>query len=311
MRDLFKRRMIVVTGKGGVGRTTVSAALGLAAGKAGKRVAIVELSGMANLAPIFGLRGRSYAAREVAKNVDILSMTALECLDDFGIRKLRLTALVRMVMRSRVVQAFLDAVPGLHDLLQLGKLENMLLEPLPDDTIYDLMVLDAPATGHGLTLLSAARSMREMTRVGPFAELARGIEVFLANREISALILVTLPEALPVNESLELRAALQQDGADLEAIVVNMVEPSPLPEDPPWEEAEESLASDDPELQALVETVGKAMKRHSQQQKVLVALADAIGSEVRIHQLPRIGHGSIDPTELEVLRDELTKLGEE
>ena len=310
MSQLFQRRMIVVTGKGGVGRTTVAAALGLAAGRSGKRVAIVELSGMANLPPIFGLEGRSFAPRPVAQNVDILSVTAQECLDDFGMRKLHLTALVRMVMRSRVVQAFLDAVPGLHDLLQMGKLENMLSEPLDGDPIYDLMVLDAPATGHGLTLLAAAKSMREMTRVGPFAELARVIEDFLADRDKAGLILVTLPEALPVNESLEMRAALQRDGADLDAIIVNMVEPAPLPEAPTWEAAREALVNvDDSELHSLLDLVGTSVVRHRNQSLVLDALAAGIGGDVPIFQLPRLGHGSVDPAELRVLRDVLSEVG--
>jgi len=302
--------MLIITGKGGVGRTTVSAALGLAAGRAGKRVAIVELSGMANLPPLFGLEGRSFAPRRVAQNVDILSMTALECLDEFGIRKLRLTALVRMMMRSRVVQAFLDAVPGIHDLLQMGKLENMLSEPLAGDPIYDLMVLDAPATGHGLTLLAAAKSMREMTRVGPFAELSKVIEDFLADPEKAGLVLVTLPEALPVNESLELRAALQRDGTDLQAIVVNMVERAPLPATPNWTKARAALSKvDDTDLQALADQVGKAVERNGNQLGVLDELSAAIGDDIPIHRLPRIGHGSIDPTELAELRELLGALG--
>jgi len=302
--------MIIITGKGGVGRTTVTAALGLAAAASGKRVAIVELSGMANLAPLFGLTGRSFAPRTVSENLDILSMTPQECLDDFGRRKLRVTALVGLVMRSRVVKAFLDAVPGLHDLLQMGKLENMLSEPLPGDPIYDLMVLDAPATGHGLTLLAAARAMREMTRVGPFAELARIIEVFLADRTKSGLILVTLPEALPVNESLEMRDALKRDGTDLEAVIVNMVERPPLPDTPDWEDARKALYGvADPDLKALVDAVGRNVARHRAQERVLTTLTEGVGAEVQILRLPRVGHGAIDPTGLRQLRDQLASLG--
>jgi len=302
--------MLIITGKGGVGRTTVSAAIGLAAAASGKRVAVVELSGMANLPPLFGLRGRSFAPRTVTENLDILSMTAQECLDDFGRRKLRLTALVTRIMRSRVVSAFLDAVPGLHDLLQMGKLENMLSEPLPGDPVYDLIVLDAPATGHGLTLLAAARSMREMTRVGPFAELARVIEVFLADRSQAGVVLVTLPEALPVSESLEMRAALAEDGTDLDAVVVNMVEAPPLPEPPTWEAASEALrALDDDALNTLVDTIGESVSRSRAQEAVLATLATGVGSEVQVHRLPRIGHGAIDEAELAVLGRHLTGLG--
>jgi anion-transporting ArsA/GET3 family ATPase len=152
--------------------------------------------------------------------------------------------------------------------------------------------------------------MREMTQVGPFAELARIIEVFLADRTKAGLILVTLPEALPINESLELRAALRRDGSDLDAIVVNMVERAPLPDVPEWDRARKSLLSvADPELDALVDAVGKAVARHHTQTEVLAALAEGMGGDIGIHQLPRIGHGSIDSGELGELRDLLAPLG--
>jgi arsenite/tail-anchored protein-transporting ATPase len=308
--DLFDRRMLIVAGKGGVGRTTVSAALGLAAAATGKRVAIVELSGMANLAPLFGLSGRSFSPRTVAPNVDILSMTAAECLNDFGQRKLRLTALVSLVMRSRIVRAFLDAVPGLHDLLQMGKLENMLSEPLTGDPIYDVMVLDAPATGHGLTLLAAARAMREMTRVGPFADLAKIIEDFLADRDKAGLILVTLPESLPVSETLEMRTALTRDGTDMDAVVINMVSSAPLPEPPSWDTARRSLETrEHPDLASLLDIIEKTVARHGQQTQVLERLRNALPPEIRVHQLPRIGHGALTPDALAQLGQHLGAIG--
>ena len=302
--------MLIVAGKGGVGRTTVSAALGLAAAATGKRVAIVELSGMANLPPLFGLTGRSFSPRTVAPNVDLLSMTSAECLDDFGQRKLRLTALVSLVMRSRVVRAFLDAVPGLNDLLQLGKLENMLSEPLPGDPVYDVMVLDAPATGHGLTLLAAARSMREMTRVGPFADLARIIEVFLADRDKAGLVLVTLPESLPVSESLEMRSALTRDGTDLDAVIVNRVAAAPLPAPPTWGQARRSLETiENSALTHMLDVVEKNVAQHAGQTRILEQLRREIPSEILIHQLPRVGHGSLTPDEVAHLGQQLAVIG--
>lgn len=232
--NLFSSRLIVVMGKGGVGRSSVTAALALAAVRTGKRTLIVEMGGGRDVAQYIGLDGRSYQPRPWRDGVDVSSITAAECLEDFGQRKLRTGALLRRVLNNRVSRAFLEAVPGLHDLLQLGKIENLLCEPLPRDTHYDLVILDAPATGHGLTLLSAARTMADLTRIGPFHDLAQVIATFLSDRQRTALVLVTLPEALPVQESLELHQSLHDDGAGLAAVIINRVQPERIPARSEW-----------------------------------------------------------------------------
>lgn len=296
---LLDRRLLVVTGKGGVGRSAVSAALALAAARQGRRVCVVELSGTSALSPWFGVVGRSYAPRTVAPGVDLVSLTAFEALEDFGRRKLRLGSLVNVFLRNQVTRAFVDAVPGLHDLLQLGKIEDMVSEPLPGEPIYDLVVLDAPATGHGLTLLAAARSMRELARVGPFHDLAQIIERFLSDRDRAGLLLVTLPEPLPVTESVELVAALRDDRAELAAVVVNQVLPDPLPDATAWpavRRALEARAASDPErrdeLRAVVALADRAADRVRAQQVVLeglpAALAEAHGGPLPVIRLPRV-----------------------
>lgn len=223
---LLDHRLLVVTGKGGVGRTTTTAALGLAAARLGKRVAVVELAGQDSLANALGREQAAYTARTVAPGLDVVSLSPTDCLADFGQRKLRVRALSRWFFESRLMTGFVEAVPGLQDLVQLGKIENMLLEPLPGDPVYDLIILDGPATGHGLTLLAAARTMREMTGVGPFHDLARIIEDLLEDHERTGIVLVTLPEALPVNESLQLITSLVADHVPPSLVVVNQVRPA-------------------------------------------------------------------------------------
>lgn len=239
--SLFEARLIVVMGKGGVGRSSVTAALALAAAQGGKRTLIIEMGGGRDVAQYIGLRGRSYQPRPWRDGVDVASITAAECLEDFGQRKLRTGALIRKVLNNRVSRAFLEAVPGLHDLLQLGKVENLITEPLPRDTHYDLVILDAPATGHGLTLLSAARTMADLTRFGPFHDLAQIIATFLSDRQRTALVLVTLPEALPVQESLELHQSLIEDGAGLAAVIINRVQRERVPARSEWPAVFEAL----------------------------------------------------------------------
>lgn len=309
---LLNRRLVVVTGKGGVGRSAVSAAIALAAAAQGKRTCVVELSGMASVPPLFGQSGRSYAPRQVAERVDVMSITPLECLNDFGRRKLKVSALLQVVLRSRITRAFIDAVPGLHDLLQLGKIENMISEPQPGDPVYDLVVLDAPATGHGLTMLAAARSMREMTRVGPFHDLARIIEDFLADRDRTAIVLVTLPEALPVSESVELIEALREDRAELAGIVVNQVVPPALPDLESWPAVQRALSqSEDPDVRALIALADRAARGQAAQEEVLrglpEAVAEANGGPIPVIELPRLS-GGLDPGGVGVLAQHVAPL---
>src|SRR5690606_25201964 len=107
--SLLDRRLIVVTGKGGVGRSTAAAALAHAAAASGRRVAVAELNGQATLAALHGLDGRSYAPRPMAPGVDTLSLTGMDALDDFGRRRLKVGALVHLLFQNRVIAAFLDA----------------------------------------------------------------------------------------------------------------------------------------------------------------------------------------------------------
>lgn len=238
MSSLFKHSLAIVLGKGGVGRTTLTAALGVAASLRGHRSCVAELGEHAALPEKLGLSGRSFAFRSGTPaggqaQVDVWSLTVPECLEEFGTRKLHLPGFARRVVRNRFVSTFVDAVPGLHDLLLLGKIENLISEPRPGDPVYDTLFLDAPATGHGLTLLQAAQTLTEISRAGPFYELSRAIDVFIADRDRTALVLATLPEALPVAETLELAEQLIAEGLRPHTVIVNCVPDATLPTQPP------------------------------------------------------------------------------
>jgi anion-transporting ArsA/GET3 family ATPase len=226
---LFDRKLLLVAGKGGVGRTTVAITLAIAAGQLGKRAAVVELYGASAIGPRFGLPGRTYEPRPIAPNVDTFSLTPWECADDFARQKLRVNALVRVLFHNAMFRAFVDAVPGLHDLFQLGKLNHLASTPEADDPNYDLIVVDAPATGHGLTLLDAASSMREVVGSGLVADESDLIRGLLHDPTRTGLVLVTLPDALPVNETLELVAQLEGRSALVAGAVVNQVRRVVLP----------------------------------------------------------------------------------
>jgi anion-transporting ArsA/GET3 family ATPase len=300
---LFDHRLLIVAGKGGVGRTTMAAALGLAAARSGRRAVVVELNGMGHVHELFGAQ-RCYEPTKVAEGLHLRSMSTWECLEDFGQRKLRVGRLVARVLSARVIRSFIDAVPGLHDLLQLGKVENMLSDPAAGDPEWDVAILDAPATGHGLTLLSAARTMHGMTRVGPFAELAHVIEAFLDDPGKAGLMLTTLPEPLPVQESLELVERLGVDRRLLVGAIANQMVRRPVPASPPWSEVRGHLAEiGDVDLDSVAALVDAQLEHYAVQQEAVRRLASSLSEPtLMVTQQP----GVVDSVEsLQVIADEL------
>lgn len=303
---LFDRKLLLVAGKGGVGRTTVAIALALAAGQAGRRAAVLELYGSDAIGPRFGLAGRSYTPRPIAPNVDTFSLTPYECLDDFGRQKLRVNALVRVLFHNRVFRAFVDAVPGLHDLFQLGKINHLATTPSADDPNYDLLVLDAPATGHGLTLLAAAASMQEMVGGGLVADEAKLIRDLLHDPTRTGIVLTSLPDVLPVNESLELVAQLGEHRDLLAAAVMNQVRAIDLPPHPLGLIADHLRSTGAMPLAALAEhAVATAERQRSAHERLRAGLDQAGLPSASILTLRRIEPNELTAADHEALAAEL------
>lgn len=271
------RALLLVVGKGGVGRSTVAICLALAAARLGQRVCVVELYGADAVPKRFGMASRTYAPRTIAPGVDTVSLTPLQALDEYGTRKLKLRALARLMFQNRVMQAFIDAVPGLHDVFQLGKVVELMDH-------YDLVVVDAPATGHGLTLLQAASSMRDMTARGLIFEETHGLDVTLSNAAQTGLVLVTLPAPLPVNESLQLVRDLAKHQRLLCGVVVSQVRPTYLPSHPPWPVVRQALLA-----QGLDPSLGdEAWDATQRERRALNTLREGLDPALPIVQLPRI-----------------------
>lgn len=234
LAPILDRRVVFVTGKGGVGKTTVCAALGLWAARAGLRTIVTETSGARHLPGLFGKRSAGYAPVELAPGLSTLSITPEEAIEEYIVQQVKVRKIYELVFRNRVMGPFMDAVPGLHDAVQLGKVFDLQRETTAfGRRVWDLVIVDAPATGHGLTLLGAARSMMELTRRGPLHENNRIVDEVLSDPALTALLLVSLPEEMPVNETLELVARLGPHEARIQACVLNQLLPGLLdhPED--------------------------------------------------------------------------------
>ena len=225
--SLFDRRLIVVGGKGGVGRTTIACALALSASRRGKRVLLAQTKSKDRLPRLFSVTANhSFAeVQPVDTNLWAVNMTPEAALREYGSMVLRSTFLFRQVFERDVVRAFLRAIPGLYDYSMLGKVWYHTTETLGSKPRYDLIVLDGPATGHALTLLTLPKVICDTVPEGPLTGPARECLQLLTDPARTLAVLVTLAEDLPVAETVQLAAGLRRLGIHLGPIVVNRLYP--------------------------------------------------------------------------------------
>jgi anion-transporting ArsA/GET3 family ATPase len=213
--------VLIVAGKGGVGKTTVAAALAQMAADAGLRALVVEIEGKSGLGAAFGTSDAlEYEERELAPNIRARTVTPdfalIEYLEEHGLRRLG-----KRLAKSGALEVVSSATPGIKDILVLGK-----VKALARDDAADVIIVDAPAAGHAITFLASARGLLDAVRVGPIVDQAREVNDMLTDAAKCQVILVTLPEETPVNEVVETAFALEDRvGIKLAPLVVNGVYP--------------------------------------------------------------------------------------
>jgi len=204
---LASQRLIVITGKGGVGKTTVTAAFARAAAAARRRVLAVEV-GPGRLGTLLGAATVSHEPTRVGPRLAVARLESEAVLGDFVLSALRLRLLARRLLESTTFQVLAAAAPGLPELLVLHRVAGWLEERRLGRPAYDLVLLDAPASGHSLPLLAAPRTLGALARFGPVATLLRNMERMLHDPATTLVCLVTTPEELAVRETLELHQEL-------------------------------------------------------------------------------------------------------
>ncbi len=230
MPGLADKRLVFVTGKGGVGKSTVAIALGIAAARRGLRTVVAELSGQARAAETFGVAPPS--GEEVRLGGDDLHAISIDmerAMEEYLHE--RAGRIGDVLAASRAFHAFAHATPGMRELLTIGKVWELAQDRrrVPGARPYDLAIVDAPATGHALGALRTPSTFAEIARVGPIANQGRTIDATLRDPAQTAVVAVALPEEMPVTETLALRRRLRDAlGLEPAAVVVNACLPERL-----------------------------------------------------------------------------------
>ncbi len=242
--------VLVVAGKGGVGKTTMTAALARMAADAGKSVLIVELEGKSGITAAFGRRedlgyeevllapAAVGAGGAVTGPVRARRLTPddalMEYLEDHGLRRVS-----KRLAHSGVLDVVSTAIPGIRDVLVLGKVKQ-----LEREALADLILVDAPATGHAITFLTSASGLVSAARGGPLRTQAQDVVDLLSDPARCRVILVTLPEELPVSETIESAYTLEdRAGVQLGPVIVNACDPEPVGLDRPAAEMAAAAAA--------------------------------------------------------------------
>jgi anion-transporting ArsA/GET3 family ATPase len=224
---LQDKRLVFVTGKGGVGKTTVSACLALIAARRGKRVIVCEVAHQQHLAHAFGTEGEPYAEIEIAEGIHSIAIDPEHAMREYLSDQVG-AGLSKLMTSSRIFTYLAAAAPGMRELLTIGKVWDLaqLDQRRTGETPYDLVILDAPATGHALGMLRTPRTFRDVARVGPISRQAGRIDQFLSDPALTGVVAVAAPEEMPVNETIEFLEALHSElELEPDAVVVNGVYP--------------------------------------------------------------------------------------
>jgi anion-transporting ArsA/GET3 family ATPase len=309
--SLLDRRLLFVTGKGGVGKTTVAAALARLAASSGKRVLLCEMDAKGALATAFDQPPFSFQPREVAPGLWAMSMNTEDSLREYLRLFVRIPLISKIGPLARTFDFVADAAPGVKEILAVGKLCYEVRE-----RHYDLVVVDAEATGHIVSQITAPRAISELVHVGLVRDQTDWMNVLLDDPAITGLVAVTTPEEMPVVETIELIERLRADTpVDVAAIVANRV----LPE--PFGRGEEAIFDhlDEDGRELLVERVGEpvnivldaarlAVRLRRTAAEHLAELRAAIPAEIPVLYVPELFARSGGRRSIELVA---TALGEE
>lgn len=218
----MKQEIHFVTGKGGVGKSIIAAALALKLSREGKKVLLVELGNQSFYKDFFDLMDVGFHPQVLKQNLSVALWTGEACLREYAQYLIKVESLTKLFFDNAVMKAFINVAPGLPELAILGKVTSGPRKYGPPMN-FDCVVVDAFATGHFKALMEAPHGMAQAVQFGPMGEQSRNITKVLKDSNICKYHIVTLPEELPLKESSELNEYLKENFSVSPRLLVNKV----------------------------------------------------------------------------------------
>jgi anion-transporting ArsA/GET3 family ATPase len=300
---LLDRRLVFVTGKGGVGKSTAAIALGLLAARRGLRTIVVELASQHRASETFERSGTTFRELELTPGLFTISIDPQHAMEEY--LRIKTGPLGQVLGSTRLFQAFAMATPGMRELLSIGKVWELtqMERRTRGAAPYDFVVVDSPASGHGVGILRTPRTFAEIARVGPIAHQGRAIAATIADRDFTAVAAVATPEEMPVNETLALRDMLERDGLGLDAVILNALFPDRFGPRQAGKLVRAHQAAGSPLARTALAAAISAHSRAAMQREQRARLQEGLGQE--LVELPFMFTERIGRAELELLADAL------
>jgi anion-transporting ArsA/GET3 family ATPase len=296
--EFFTPRVLIVSGKGGVGKTTITASLALSAARTGKKVCVVEMDQKGSLTTMFGRGSAGYEPSEIFPGVWAISVAPEEALLEYLDVQYHMKRISKAFTGVHFIDYITTAAPGLKDILVLGKIWYLERgrEGGGSKQDFDLVVVDAPAAGHMLTFLSAPSGLSDAVRVGPIRRQAEWLQEMLQDPLRTRAHLVTLAEEMPVSETLETSAALRDRiGIDVGPIFANGIYPEVFT--PQQEELLKDIRSDGSLEELLTEAQRTSIALDSDDLEAFLGYADFLSARraIQTRHLSQLTNGATEP----------------